>query len=268
MYEFIIAGLVVGFTVGATGVGGGVLMTPLLLAMGVQAHAAIGTDLLFAFGSKSYGVALRRKAAVVNWRVVGLMSLGSVPASILTSIVLNDVGVANPETQRVMKISLGIAIALTAFMLFFNARITRFAQHSDAGILHALTGPLREPMTVVAGIVLGVLVTLSSVGAGVIGAICLLLLYPKLKAVEVVGTDLAHAVVLTLVAGIGHGWNGTIEWGMLAWLMVGSIPGMYLGTKLGLSLPERILRPALTVIILIAGSFVAYDAITSSSVPH
>lgn len=253
MIAFIVAGFVVGIAVGATGVGGGALMTPILvIAFGVSPSVAVGTDLLFATGTKGFGVFLHRQVGSVRWPIVARLACGSVPASIATIFWLDSVGMT-PEIESLIKTSLGVAVAMTALGVLLKAALGKLALSGDFSALRAVHQKFRTPATVLGGVALGVLVTLSSVGAGVIGATLLLILYPRLKAMEVVGTDLAHAVPLTLIAGLGHMHLGTTDYSMLGWLLVGSIPGIYLGTKLGLKLPDKVVKTAIAIMLLVIG---------------
>ena len=251
MIEFSLAGLLVGFVVGATGVGGGALMTPILiLGFGVPAAVAVGTDLLFASMTKSVGVVFHGKHGTVDWQIVKRMALGSVPASIATTLVLMHVGLGE-GAQRVMLITLALAIITTATLSVFKGALLRVVQRGDGWQRQLVQ--IRPAMTTLVGTLIGVLVTLSSVGAGVIGAVALLMLYPRIAAIRVVGTDLAHAVLLTAVAGLGHWSLGTIDFAMLGWLLLGSIPGIYFGTRVGLRLPDKLLRPALAGLLVAIG---------------
>ena len=257
MIAFTVAGLVVGIVVGATGVGGGALMTPILiLGFGISPAVAVGTDLLFAAVTKAFGTVLHRNAGNVNWPIVGLLACGSLPASLMTVMFLNEQGIS-PEMEVLMKQALAGAIAFTSLSVLFKAGLLRVvrngngSQHLDR--LRVVRKRLRVPLTVLSGVFLGVLVTLSSVGAGVIGATILLLLYPRMRAIEVVGTDLAHAVPLTALAGLGHMHLGTTDLSMLAYLLLGSLPGIWLGSKVGMKLPDHVLKPIMAVILLVIG---------------
>lgn len=257
MIAFTVAGLVVGIVVGATGVGGGALMTPILiLGFGISPAVAVGTDLLFAAITKAFGTVLHRNAGNVNWPVVGLLACGSLPASLMTVMFLNEQGIS-PEIEALMKQALAGAIAFTSLSVLFKAGLLRAvrngngSQHLDR--LRVARKRLRVPLTILSGVFLGVLVTLSSVGAGVIGATILLLLYPRMRAIEVVGTDLAHAVPLTALAGLGHMHLGTTDLSMLTYLLIGSLPGIWLGSKVGMKLPDHILKPIMAVLLLVIG---------------
>jgi uncharacterized membrane protein YfcA len=247
------AGLLVGAMVGATGVGGGSLMTPILiLGFGVHPATAVGTDLLYAAVTKSFGVWLHRTRGTVNWRIVGLLAAGSLPACALTLLVLNTLGHEGIKYALITR-TLAVAIILTGLVTLFNAFLRSSAAHEEKPVVHWLHGRWRAPVTVLIGIVVGASVTLSSVGAGAIVASLLLLLYPMLRAVQIVGTDLAYAIPLTLTAGLGHMAIGNFDWGMLGAMLLGSLPGIYLGTRFGLSVPDRILRPMLGGMLIFIG---------------
>ncbi len=264
MFAFSLAGLVVGFAVGATGVGGGALMTPLLILLfGVSPAVAVGTDLLYAAGTKGFGVLLHRQKGTVEWSIVGLLMLGSVPTSILTTAALHWVGI-DERIESLITLTLCVAVISTGLLTLLRNKVQSFSEHESFEVLRSLHRRWRSPMTVVAGAILGVVVTLSSVGAGVIGAMILLLLYPRLPAISVVGTDLAHAVPLTAVAGLGHMSLGTVDFSMLGYLLLGSIPGIYLGTRLGFRLPDRVLKPVIAgILVIIAGSLFTRTALAA-----
>ncbi len=260
MFAFPIAGFVVGAAVGMTGVGGGSLMTPLLILLfGFAPSAAVGTDLLYAAGTKAFGTWLHGRQQTVDWRVVSLMATGSIPAALLTVAVLHQIGMT-PGVQQVMMLVLAGAMIITSVLTFVRARLVHWLMNravlQNGG--HARLVRYRPAITVAGGVALGMLVTLSSVGAGVLGTTMLLVLYPNTRAVRIVGTDIAHAVPLTLVAGLGHLALGTTDLGVLFLLLIGSLPGIYLGTRLGRRLPDRALRPIIAVfLVLIAISMIA-----------
>ncbi len=264
MLAFSLAGLVVGFAVGATGVGGGALMTPLLILLfGVSPAVAVGTDLLYAAGTKGFGVLLHRQQGTVEWRIVGLLMLGSVPASVLTTLGLHWVGI-DDRIEHIITLTLCVTVVATGLLTILKSKVQYFSEHESIRMLKVLHHKGRTPMTVIAGLLLGIVVTISSVGAGVIGAMILLILYPRLPAISVVGTDLAHAVPLTLVAGIGHLTLGTVDFHMLGYLLIGSLPGIYLGTRVGFKLPDRVLKPMIaTILVLIAGALFTKTAVAA-----
>lgn len=254
MIDFIIAGFIVGFAVGATGVGGGSLMTPLLiLYFGISPAVAVGTDLLYAFLTKAFGVVLHRQQQTVDWRVVGTLAVGSVPASLITVGLLSGFS-AEEIPDALITTTLAIAILLTAVGVMFKSRLANNGLEKRFGIVRRLRDPRRRPaVTILLGIALGVLVTLSSVGAGVIGVVILMVLYPHMRPISVVGTDIAHAVVLTAVAGLGHTQLGTTDFTILAYLLMGSLPGIFLGTRIGLNLPDHVLRTTIAGMLMAIG---------------
>ncbi|MDP1649635.1 MAG: sulfite exporter TauE/SafE family protein [Rubrivivax sp.] len=245
----VISGFAVGAIVGMTGVGGGSLMTPLLLGVfRLNPAVAIGTDLWFAAITKSGGSWAHHRHGHVEYRITALLLAGSLPATLVTVAVLHLSGLT-AGWSGTLTVTLGIALLLTAVSVAY-----RRAWHAiGLRLEHWLPERRRAALTVAAGTLLGVLVTLSSIGAGAIGATLLLLLYPRLPAQNIVGTDIAHAVPLTLVAGIGHALLGHVDWGLLAALLVGSLPGIWLGAHLTKSLPERFVRGVLCLSLLGAG---------------
>lgn len=256
MLSFVVAGFGVGAAVGLTGVGGGSLMTPLLILLfGFAPSAAVGTDLLYAAGTKGFGTWLHGRQQTVDWPVVGLMAAGSLPAAILTIAWLHMVGL-EPWVQELMVVTLAITMILTAVLTFVRDRLVNWLKHRMlfvAGRSHAELLAWRPTITVIGGVALGILVSLSSVGAGVLGTTMLLVLYPNTRAVRIVGTDITHAVPLTLIAGLGHLTLGTSDLGVLGLLLLGSLPGIYIGTRVGWRLPDHWLRPLIaTVLILVA----------------
>ena len=245
------SGFGVGLLVGLTGVGGGSLMTPLLvLLFGFHPATAVGTDLLFAAATKTVGTAMHGFRNTIDWRVVRRLATGSVPGAIVTLLALFEFGVQSKATTHAMSVVLGVALLLTALSLLFRPQIVAFAarrmgEPSERTVVR---------LTVLTGFVVGVLVSLTSVGAGALGVTALLLLYPKLPTARIVGSDIAHAVPLTLVAGLGHWLLGTTDWPLLASLVVGSVPGVMVGSYLAARTPELVLRPILAATLILAGS--------------
>lgn len=245
-----LSGFAVGLIVGLTGVGGGSLMTPLLvLLFGIHPATAVGTDLLYAAITKSGGTWVHAKKGTVVWRIVGFLALGSMPAAALTLVLTHHFAPGGlGGATRAITFALGIALILTAGALIFRQRILQWARRHDPDTEH------HPWKTVAVGATLGVLVSLSSVGAGALGVTALFFLYPKLPAIRIVGSDLAHAVPLTAVAGIGHWILGDVNWSLLVSLLVGSLPGIYIGSHLATRVPERILRPALAGMLVLVGA--------------
>lgn len=249
---YVAAGAGVGLAIGLTGIGGGSLMTPLLLLFGVPLPTAIGTDLLYASATKAGGAALFSRRHHVDWRVVRLLVAGSLPAAVLTTLFLSWLGSSTDHLQPVLMASLGVMLVLTALVLLFRGRLRARAQGAPGPFLRWLQEN-RALLLPGCGVVLGVLITLSSVGAGTIGTAFLILLYPQFDASRIIGTELAHAVPLTLVAGLGHLWLGHVDFLLLGLLLVGSLPAIALGTCLGGRLPEGALRSLLALTLLAIG---------------
>lgn len=245
----VISGFGVGAIVGLTGVGGGSLMTPLLIGVfGLAPAVAIGTDLWFAALTKSGGSWAHHRLGHVDYRVTRLLLAGSLPATAATIALMYFTGITRTWAGA-LTVALGVALLLTAVSVACKPVWNRVGLRLE----RALSTRRRDLLTVASGALLGVLVSLSSIGAGAIGATLLLLLYPRLPAQRVVGTDIAHAVPLTLVAGIGHAVLGHVEWALLAALLLGSLPGIWLGARLTKAMPERLVRGVLCISLVGAG---------------
>lgn len=248
-----VSGLLVGLLVGLTGVGGGSLMAPIMiLLLGVAPTTAVGTDLWFAAITKIVGGTIHQSLGEPDWQVVRRLALGSLPASILTSIILAQMSMSEVKQGLVMN-ALGVLLIVTAIATFSWLRVQRAALGLSPAT--AARYKLRQPaLTVAAGALLGVLVTLTSIGAGALGAVLLLALYPlRMSAKRLVGTDIVHAVPLTIVAGIGHLIMGNVDFLLLGSLLVGSIPGIVIGSWLATRLPGGIMRPILAVVLAVVG---------------
>ena len=246
---YALSGFGVGFVVGLTGVGGGSLMTPLLvLLFGFHPATAVGTDLLYASVTKTCGTAVHHIGHTVEWRVVGWLGAGSLPASLLTLLLISR-HLHSSTVASLISYILGYALLLSALSLLFRRRILVLAH-----VLSLHRRPRREATaTVLLGGLLGALVSLSSVGAGAIGVTMLVLLYPHLPIARIIGTDIAHAVPLTLVAGLGHLAVGTVDLSLLASLLIGSLPGIALGSVIASRAPERALRLSLAAVLTLVG---------------
>jgi uncharacterized membrane protein YfcA len=252
---FIFAGFFVGLVVGLTGVGGGSLMTPLLIfGFGIKPHLAIGTDLLFAAFTKLGGTVSLARRRIVPWRLVGTLSLGSIPASLGTLYVLHRLGPANPSVHHAMTLTLGVALLLTALATLYKAvRGKQVPRQLASEQLDTATRPQHISLPLLFGAVIGTLVTLTSVGAGAIGVMALMLLYPMLPLPRIVAADIAYAVPLTIVAGLGHASLGSVDWPLLGKLLVGSLPGIWLGSQLVHNTPDRVIRSLLSLLLAYAG---------------
>jgi uncharacterized membrane protein YfcA len=247
---FSICGFVVGALVGMTGVGGGSLMTPLLILMfGIHPATAVGTDLLYASATKSVGTAVHGVSRTVDWNVVGRLALGSVPATALTLVFLSRIGTQSAAANTLITSVLGLALFATAIVLLFRRRI--IAHYALR--LAAIPARKTRVMTIAMGALLGVLVSISSVGAGAIGVTALILLYPHLPMARIVGSDIAHAVPLTLIAGMGHWVLGLTDLQLLSSLLVGSIPGIIIGSYAAPRIPDTALRYILAGTLLVVG---------------
>ena len=256
-WVYTLSGFLVGLVVGITGVGGGSLMTPLLvLFFGISPATAVGTDLLYASITKALGGWVHGRNGTVDWKIVGLLSLGSLPAAILTIALLKSLALDEQTLRGLVTGVLSVALLLTAAALLLKDRIRKIALRDD-GTVHELHHRHLPAATVATGALVGALVTVSSIGAGVLGTVALLFLYPRLPAVKVVGTDIAHAVPLTAIAGMGHLALGTVDLVLLGGLLLGSLPGIYIGSHLSARVPEKVLRPLLATMLLIIGARMA-----------
>ncbi|MEC8011959.1 MAG: sulfite exporter TauE/SafE family protein [Pseudomonadota bacterium] len=251
MITLIIAGAFIGFIVGVTGVGGGSLMTPFLLWIGTPANVAVGTDLLYAAMTKSSGIIAHHRQNHVRWKAVLMMASTSIPGSMITLYILQTHFPESHMYESMIKLSLGIMLLATGLLLGFQ---TFFKKAKPEAEVHAPIPSASYIKLAFVGLPLGVLVTLSSVGAGVVGTMLLMLLLPQIKGTEIVGTDLAHAVPLTFVAGIGHYFMlGNLDWELLGCLLLGSIPAVYLGSMWSKHIPERVLRVSLSICLIMIG---------------
>ncbi|HWA11797.1 MAG TPA: sulfite exporter TauE/SafE family protein [Burkholderiales bacterium] len=248
---YALAGLLVGFIVGLTGVGGGSLMTPLLImGFGIPPATAVGTDLLYASLTKATGVWAHARRGNVDWKLVGRMAVGSLPAAVVALLVLHLIGVDSRPVGGLITAALGVALILTALAILFKDRLQQLGSRPGRESWRArhVAG-----VTVAVGAVIGALVALSSVGAGAVGVAALFWIYPAISSRRIVGSDIAHAVPLTAVAGLGHSFMGTVEWPLLLNLLIGSLPGIWIGSHVSGRISERWLRPALAAMLVIVG---------------
>ena len=246
---FILSGFIVGLLVGLTGVGGGSLMTPILvLFFHIKPALAVGTDLLYASVTKSVGIFAHGKLGNIDWKIVKRLMFGSIPASILTTFYLKQIDITSTGAVDIIKFYLGIALLLTSIAVIFRpylierSKVTLLKSDNTVAIA-----------TILLGLILGGLVTLTSVGAGALGVTALLLIYPRIGITKIVGTDIAHAVPLTLVAGLGHVSLGTVDYSLLGVLLIGSIPGIYIGSHLSSKVSEQSVRYVLALILIYVG---------------
>ena len=253
---FVFAGFFVGMVVGLTGVGGGSLMTPILIFFfGVKPYMAVGTDLLLAAFTKMGGTVRLARARIIDWRVVLHLSAGSLPAALTTLWVLHELGPADAAVQALMTNTLGVALLLTAAATLYKAVLGKSAQANPvASNSRDASMPRHWSLPLAFGAIIGTLVTLTSVGAGAIGVTVLMILYPLLPLPRIVAADIAYAVPLTLVAGLGHASIGSVDWALLAKLLAGSLPGIWVGSHLMSRVPERAIRGVLSLLLAYAGS--------------
>ncbi|HUU25694.1 MAG TPA: sulfite exporter TauE/SafE family protein [Methyloceanibacter sp.] len=248
------AGFGVGFLVGLTGVGGGALMTPLLIStFGVAPAVAVGTDLLYASVTKTVGGWRHHVAENVDWPIVIRLAMGSIPAAIILLAVMAYVPLNTEAMAHWIRCGLAFALPVSAVAIVLYPILMRGHDATVDG-----KAPERATATVLFGVALGLLVTLTSVGAGAIGVVVLAMLFPALPAKRIVGTDIAHAVPLTLVAGAGHLGLGHVDPGVLVALLCGSIPGILLGTRLAGVAPDWLLRPLLALTLCYAAYALLY----------
>src|SRR5215475_1256808 len=259
---YVASGFGVGLLVGMTGVGGGSLMTPLLILLfGIHPSTAVGTDLLYAAATKTGGSLVHGLARSIHWPAVIRLAAGSIPAAILTLILIWYFDLNAAAQRSLVNLVLCFALLLTATSLIFRKSIldryrTRMERVDDRTITIA---------TVLTGVALGVLVAISSVGAGAVGVTALLLLYPRLPMANIVGSDIAHAVPLTLVAGAGHWMLGSVDWHLMGVLLLGSLPGIIVGSYCAVRVPQAVVRVALAVILLVVAGKIGSEELKLSS---
>ncbi len=260
LYSF--AGFAIGLLVGMTGIGGGSLMTPLLiLFFGIHPATAVGTDLLYAAATKTCGTVVHGLARSIDWRTVRRLAAGSLPATIATLTVRSSMNLESRAARSVITLVLCVALLITAGSLIFRTAIVQFHRSR----FRPLDEQRTALVTVLVGAVLGVLVTISSVGAGAVGVVALIILYPDLRMARIVASDIAHAVPLTLIAGAGHWLIGTVDWHIVGSLLAGSLPGIVLGSCLAVRVPETALRLLLAATLVVVAGKLAYDHMESGS---
>ncbi|MFX5472026.1 sulfite exporter TauE/SafE family protein [Acinetobacter baumannii] len=258
-FEFILAGMLVGFCVGITGVGGGSLMTPILIGLfRIEPHIAIGTDLLYAAISKFCGSMVHAKKLNIVWPIVLWLAVGSIPASFGTAWVLEHYLSQSTHYKAVLTMVLGFMLTLTGVSIIFRIRIEKFFnkfrnKENTQTENEQLAVQNKRTYIVIMGIILGVFVTLSSVGAGAFGIMALVIMFPNLPMIRIIGSDVVHAVLLTLVAGLGHMSAGNVDFMLLMWLLVGSIPAIIIGTLISSRMPERLIRKILGITLFALG---------------
>jgi len=229
-------------------------MTPLLLLFGFPPQVAVGTDLMYAGLTKAGGAWSHHRQTHVRWTLVRLLMLGSIPSALLTGLLLRFLFDHPDHYAALLRNALGIMLLLTALVILFRKAIVRWTHRANTR--HWVR--YRPAATVLMGVFLGVFVTLSSVGAGAIGTAILMLLYPALRSTEIVGTDIAHAVPLTLCAGLIHMSLGNVDFFLLGALLIGSLPAIHLGSHLSRHMPDEILKPVLASLLMALGAKYAF----------
>jgi hypothetical protein len=246
---YALSGLLVGILVGLTGTGGGSLMTPLLLFFGIHPATAVGTDLLFTAITKIVGTLIHGFKGTIDWPLVGRLAAGSVPATVVTVLFLGYYQGNLSLVSHIITTTLGVAVLVTALTVMFRSWIVK--QAAGDGTPRSARRSLTY--TVLLGAMIGIVVSLSSVGAGAIGVTALLILFPAMPMGRLVGSDIAHAVPLTLIAGAGYWYLGSIDWALLSSLLVGSLPGIILGSLVASRVPDKVIRPILAIILTVVG---------------
>jgi uncharacterized protein len=255
---YTISGFCVGLLVGLTGVGGGALMTPMLILLfGIHPATAVGTDLLYAAVTKSAGSVVHGFNRTVDWRIVGRLASGSVPMTIITIACLSFFDIKGDGARHLIGGVLAFALLITALTLIFRNKIAAYY----APRVSALSPTRIRALTIFTGGVLGVLVSITSVGAGAIGVTALVLLYPKVPIRQIIGSDIVHAVPLALVAGLGHWLLGSVDWQIFTALILGSIPGILVGSYAAVRLPETALRVVLALTLIAVAAKLSFELI-------
>lgn len=247
------AGLLVGFTVGLTGMGGGALMTPILvLLFGVSPGTAVSSDLLTSLVMKPVGASVHFRRGTVNWALARWLAVGSVPAAFAGVFILNELGTGEDVARRI-KTLLGWALVVAAVAMvaraFLGARARARAGYGESdGELSSM--PVKRVATVLIGLAGGFIVGMTSVGSGSLMIVMLLLLYPRLSSKALVGTDLVQAIPLVGAATLSHALFGHVDVGLTGSLLVGSLPGVYVGARVSSRAPDALIRPVLVVVLL------------------
>ncbi len=250
----IVAGFSTGLLVGLTGVGGGSLMTPLLLLFfGMAPMTAVGTDLWFAVITKMAATRVHHHHGLIDWGVAKRLWLGSLPASAGTLVWL-QFHPLNAHSMDHLKAAIAAAVLLTAGGILLQTKLHSLGKRLRTTQVERFI-TLQLPLTLLSGAVLGVLVTLTSVGAGALGAVFLAYLYPlRLTTPRLIATDIVHAIPLAMFAGLGHLYLGHVDFTLLGTLLIGSIPGVVVGAMLSSRLPHAFLRTALAVVLCLIGA--------------
>jgi hypothetical protein len=247
-----VAGAIVGFTVGLTGMGGGALMTPILvLVFGVNPGTAVSSDLLASLVMKPIGATVHFRRGTVNWSLARWLAVGSVPAAFCGVFVLNALGTGDDVANRIKSL-LGWALLVAALSMVSRAYLSARAARRGTAVTPDGDGQveLKRTATVLIGLAGGFIVGMTSVGSGSLMIVMLLLLYPRLTGKQLVGTDLVQAIPLVAAATLGHAFFGHVDLAITGSILVGSIPGVYAGARVSSRAPDHVIRPALVLILL------------------
>jgi uncharacterized protein len=245
-----LAGLLVGFTVGLTGMGGGALMTPILvLLFGIQPLAAVSSDLVASLIMKPLGGAVHLKSGTVNRGIVTWLVIGSVPSAFAGVLLLRWFG-TGVEIQSLVKVALGIALLVVSAALIIKS-VARRGDHAPASAPERIA--VRRLPTILIGVIGGLVVGMTSVGSGSLVILMLLAIYPRLRLSQLVGTDLVQAVPLVAAASLAHLFFGDFQLSLTASILIGALPGVYLGARLSSRAPDHWIRPALIVVLSVSG---------------
>ncbi|MGB7807112.1 MAG: sulfite exporter TauE/SafE family protein [Actinomycetota bacterium] len=266
-WAIVLASVFVGFTVGLTGMGGGALMTPILLIFfGISPTTAVSSDLVAAMVMKPIGGGVHIRRKTVRWELVRWLCVGSIPMAFAGVFILHSAG-DSAQVEHVTKTFLGFTLLLAATAMVFKAWLQgqRTAQARRAGLFPSEGGPIKVKVlpTLAIGALGGLLVGLTSVGSGSIIIICLMLLYPNMRGAELVGTDLVQAVPLVTSAAIAHIIVGDFELGLTTSILIGAVPAVWVGARLSSKAPDGVIRPAL-VLVLLASALKLLDMPTTT----
>jgi uncharacterized protein len=248
-FGIIIMGLFIGFLVGMTGVGGAALLTPILILLGINPSIAVGTDLIYNSVTKFFGSIQHWRQKSINFHLVKYLAIGSIPSAILAVIILRVFDSFFQNQEQIIEYALGYTLIFVAIATLLK---TFMKEKYDSNRFQQKPLQEKQMMTICIGAVLGFMVGLTSIGSGSLFALAMLFLY-KLRATELVGTDIAHAFLLVSAAGFMHAGIGNVDYLLAINLLVGSIPGVIIGSTISSKIPAKPLRAILAVIILLSG---------------
>lgn len=247
--DLALLGFFVSVLVGLTGVGGAALLTPLLVLIGINPTIAVGSDLVYNSVTKLFGTIQHARQKTINWALVKYLAFGSIPGAAIAVLFLELYRPLYTNQEKVIRTVLGIVLIIVAIATIFH---TLLINQNTASRLQSKGISEKRSMMIIVGVVLGFIVGLTSIGSGSLFALAMLLLF-RLKASELVGTDIAHAFILVTVSGALHTSFGNVDFMLVLNMILGSIPGVIIGSKLSSKVPTKILRVIISIIILISG---------------